>query len=76
MVHMEGEFLSGSTLDFKAPLTSSEVINAVVLLHRPPLPLHGFNSHTVLELSTVIGGAEGAAGALQREEKVRVVENC
>jgi len=73
---MEGEFLSGSTPDFQAPLPSSEVINAVVLLHCPPLPLHGFNSHTVPELSTVFGGAEGAAGALQREEKVRVGENC
>ena len=68
---MEGEFLSESTPDFRAPLPSSEVINAVVLLHCPPLPLHGFKSHTVLELSSVIGGAEGAVGALQREEKVK-----
>ncbi len=73
---MEGEFLGGSTPDFQAPHPSSEVINAVVLPHRPPLPLHGFNSHTVLELSTAFGGAEGAAGAVQREEKVRGGENC
>ena len=68
--------MSGSTPDFQAPPPSSEVINAVVLLHYPSPPLHGFNSHTVLELSTVFGGAEGAAGALQREEKVRLGEKC
>ncbi len=75
-MQMEGEFLSGSTPDFQAPLFYSEAINAVVLLHSPPLPLHGFNSHTVLELSTTFGGAEGAAGALRREEKVRQGEKC
>ncbi len=76
MVQREGEFLSGSRPDFQAPLPSSEVINAVVLLHYPSPPLHGFDSHTVLELSTVFGGAEGEAGALQREEKVRLGEKC
>ncbi len=52
------------------------MINAVVLLPAPPLPLHGFNSHTVLELSRAFGGAEGAASALEREEKVRLGEKC
>ncbi len=43
---------------------------------RPSLPPPGFNSHTVPELPTVFGGAEGEAGALQSEEKVRLGEKC
>ncbi len=58
------EFLSGSTLHFKAPLLPLEVIDVGGSPPRPPLSPHGFNSHTVPELPTAFGGAEGEAGPL------------
>ncbi len=60
---MEG-VLSGSTADFWAPPFSLAVIDGDGSAPRPPLPPPGFNSHTVPELPTVFGGAEGEAGAL------------
>ncbi len=56
--------MSGSTPDFQAPPLPTEVIDVGGSTSRPPLPPPGFDSHTVLELPKVFGGAEWEAGAL------------
>ena len=57
--------MSGSTPDFQAPPLPPEVIDVGGSASRPPLLPTGFDSHIVLELPTVFGGAEGEAGALE-----------
>ena len=56
--------MSGSTPDFQAPPLPPEVIDIGGSASCQPLLPPGFDSHTVLKLPTVFGGAEGEAGAL------------